>query len=338
LFAAGFELDLALVAGNPAIAYQDPVALNSRMACSSTADGSGPWTVTIIDPQTNVGGYPCPSVATVGGQGGFACFGGATLSLKYSYVNMATPAGIQVEQPAGIRLISGTAVDFGTSTLGVAAAPLTFTVRNTGVAALTVSGLTKTGSHVADFSLSSAAGFVLAPGATHAFNVTFTPSAVGTRTATVNLLSSDAVLPTYQIPVSGVGRAQSRIETWRQLWFGSPANAGNGADGADPDHDGSNNLAEFALATTPTVSGAAGASFVVSGGLMEYTYTRSKDAVMSGVRFAPWWSETFDSFDWQDYEITEQVLAETSTTQTVKVTVPVGTNGRRFLRIDLSMP
>jgi len=44
------------------------------------------------------------------------------------------------------------------------------------------------------------------------------------------------------------------LEIWRQNYFGSPANTGNGAPGADPDGDGWSNNSEFAFGTSPTVA------------------------------------------------------------------------------------
>lgn len=43
----------------------------------------------------------------------------------------------------------------------------------------------------------------------------------------------------------------SPCESWRQQNFGSSANSGNGADDADPDHDGRVNLLEYALGFNP---------------------------------------------------------------------------------------
>lgn len=41
------------------------------------------------------------------------------------------------------------------------------------------------------------------------------------------------------------------ITNWRQYYFGTSANAGNAADTADPDGDGSNNITEFVAGTIP---------------------------------------------------------------------------------------
>ena len=41
------------------------------------------------------------------------------------------------------------------------------------------------------------------------------------------------------------------LTNWRQYYFGTSANAGNAADTADPDGDGSNNITEFVAGTIP---------------------------------------------------------------------------------------
>ncbi len=53
-----------------------------------------------------------------------------------------------------------------------------------------------------------------------------------------------------------VAASLPRQDEWRQQYFGSIANSGNGADTAMPDHDGITNLVKYALVLTPGTSAA----------------------------------------------------------------------------------
>ncbi len=50
------------------------------------------------------------------------------------------------------------------------------------------------------------------------------------------------------------GLRSSAVESWRQQYFGSAANSGNGADAATPDHDGISNLLKYGLVIAPGAS------------------------------------------------------------------------------------
>lgn len=51
-----------------------------------------------------------------------------------------------------------------------------------------------------------------------------------------------------------VANGLTPIQAWRVAYFGSPDNAGDAADGADPDHDGKVNLLEYQMNTHPRVA------------------------------------------------------------------------------------
>ena len=73
--------------------------------------------------------------------------------------------------------------------------------------------------------------------------------ALGTTAVTVS--ATDAAgnvgFGTFNVTVT----MPKTITNWRQYYFGTSANAGNAADTADPDGDGSNNVTEFVAGTIP---------------------------------------------------------------------------------------
>jgi hypothetical protein len=123
---------------------------------------------------------------------------------------------------------------------------------------------------------------------------------------------------------------------WRWAHFGTNANnPAIAGDTADPDGDGLNNLLEYALNTDPLVRNAShpwhGA---VESGHLTLTYPRRKPPtdVLYLVEAAdaitgPWTNS-----------ITEQILSDDGTFQSVKAIDTVANAGQRFLRLKISRP
>ena len=114
---------------------------------------------------------------------------------------------IGVEQPAGSELVDGGShLAFGSSPIGVAASTKVFTLRNVGTANLSSLSAGITGPHAGDFSLdASGLGANLDPGASATLSVTFTPAAVGARTASLQIANNDADENPFDIPLIGYG-------------------------------------------------------------------------------------------------------------------------------------
>jgi Thrombospondin type 3 repeat len=134
-----------------------------------------------------------------------------------------------------------TAVDFGSVQMP-GNAPRTFTLRNAGTVALSVSGVTFTGTNPGDFAASGVPSSI-APGATASFTVTFTPGALSTRGAVMNIASNDADENPFNFPVTGVGTTPDRDGD------GIPDDVDNAPDifnpgQADYDHDGVGDVAD----------------------------------------------------------------------------------------------
>ena len=109
--------------------------------------------------------------------------------------------------------LSPTALNFGNQPLGTTSAPQTVTLTNTGNALLTLDGVAIIG----DFAQSNTCGTTLAPGASCAFAVTFTPTTIGSRNGALEI-TDDApgspqvvtLIGTTTVPVAAVwGR-----DTW----------------------------------------------------------------------------------------------------------------------------
>jgi uncharacterized protein YkwD len=98
---------------------------------------------------------------------------------------------------------------FGTLSVAAGALARLYTITNTGLAALSLTGtprVTITGPDAADFAVSLQPLLaLLAPGQSTTFKVRFAPTDAGPRTALVNLFTDDARAPIYTFTISGAG-------------------------------------------------------------------------------------------------------------------------------------
>lgn len=109
--------------------------------------------------------------------------------------------------------VSNDGTDLGAKVVGSGSVAQSFTISNTGDGALTVNAITLSGAQAGDFSVSSfSAPKVLAPNSALTFTLNFAPSAVGLRTATVNIASDDSNENPYTFAVKGTG-SQHKLTT-----------------------------------------------------------------------------------------------------------------------------
>jgi autotransporter-associated beta strand protein len=92
--------------------------------------------------------------------------------------------------------------------------------------------------------------------------------------------SSDGLTYTYTESTATLTVASplSVLESWRQQYFGSADNSGNGADQADFDSDGIVNLMEYALGSDPTAANSSLVSVGREGNFLTLTYSRRSPA------------------------------------------------------------
>jgi hypothetical protein len=102
--------------------------------------------------------------------------------------------------------LSQTALSFGSQMVAQAGAQQKITITNMGSAYLAVSGIRLTGPNASDFNMSQNCGTVVPSGANCSINLTFTPSIVGTETATLSIADNQPGSP-QTIVVTGLGVA-----------------------------------------------------------------------------------------------------------------------------------
>lgn len=170
----------------------------------------------------------------------------------------------------------------------------------------------------------------------------------GYNTETLTIRAATAALNGYQYRCLGSNAAQSNVPSdvatltmesplasWRQLHFGTTAEGGVAANGADPDFDGRSNLLEYALGSGPTVAdtgNVAAAGFVTDGAgtHLTLTFNRISDPALSYTVEASNELGTWTS-------IWTSVGAQNSDGPvTVTDSATVQANARRFLRLRVS--
>jgi hypothetical protein len=105
--------------------------------------------------------------------------------------------------------LSPAELDFGTVAVGTTSAPMASTLKNVGTVTLNISKISIGGPNSTDFTQTNTCGATLAPGTSCSISVTLTPSAAGTRSASVTILddgNGEGLGDTQSIALSGTGQ------------------------------------------------------------------------------------------------------------------------------------
>jgi len=150
---------------------------------------------------------------------------------------------------------------------------------------------------------------------------------------TVSTDASYTFVPDYdRVLVANFG-AFSALQTWRSAAFGTSANTGSAADGADPDHDGIPNLIEYATGSQPGSAASAQAPRVgMSGNALAITFHRIADPTLT---YQVWASSNLA--DWGAAPIWSSTGAA-NTAGEITVTDVLTSQTRRFLRLKVLAP
>lgn len=126
--------------------------------------------------------------------------------------HVISPVNATVTAP-DISLTDMSGVAFPNTAVGTTSAAQSFTYTNDGPGTLTISSITLTGTHAADFAIISNPAPVSVPdGSTATVNVTFNPTAAGTRSANINFATDDPDSPlSYAITGTGIQEAVGTV-------------------------------------------------------------------------------------------------------------------------------
>ena len=104
----------------------------------------------------------------------------------------------------GLVILSRSSLSFGNQPVGTSSAAQTVTLRMIGKRVLSVSSLAITGTNASDFAQANNCGSSVAAEANCTISVTFTPTASGTRSASVTITDNATVSP-QNVALSGTG-------------------------------------------------------------------------------------------------------------------------------------
>ncbi len=122
---------------------------------------------------------------------------------------------------SGSDFLTGSTNDFGTAYITGGSVPHTFTIQNNGTSTLNLTGgplyVAKSG-HTDDFIITQPASGTIGASSNTTFQVTFNPTAGGTRTAVITIASNDVSEPTYTFTVTGYAPFEiDSIADWQTL-------------------------------------------------------------------------------------------------------------------------
>ena len=136
-----------------------------------------------------------------------AAVGSRTASLMFTDSVASSPQSVSLTgtgtQPANTSFNSAS-VTFGNQNVGTPSAPATVTLTNTGTGALSISSIALTGTNAPDFAMTTTCGSTLAAGVSCSVTLTFSPSAAGTRSASLTFTDGAASSP-QSVALTGTG-------------------------------------------------------------------------------------------------------------------------------------
>ncbi|MGH9703643.1 MAG: choice-of-anchor D domain-containing protein, partial [Candidatus Acidiferrales bacterium] len=119
---------------------------------------------------------------------------------------------VKISQSSAVASLSASSLTFPSQVVGTTSAAQAVTLTNTGNVAMTISGITVTGTNSTDFAQTNTCGSGLGIGANCSISVTFKPTAAGTRTASISLADNASGSP-QTITLTGTAQSAGAVAT-----------------------------------------------------------------------------------------------------------------------------
>ena len=217
---------------------------------------------------------------------------------------------IEVSQSGGKDLTDEeAAINLGTAELGAPSTAQIVTIHNSGTARLENLAIVKSGIHAADFTISRMRTTSLAPGASIAFWIGFSPSKTGMHWAVISIASNDGNEASFDIVVTGSGIAPSPAAMATMQPLAAPARLGS-----------------ISGITTAPVRG-----IEVIGGRKYLTLTLTKTPEKTALPRSV--EVTSNLVVWSSGKAHTTVLIDSATTLKVRDNTPLTRNAKRYIRL-----
>ena len=144
----------------------------------------------------------------------------ATLSVTDNATGSPQTVALTGTGTAPAVAFSPTSLSFGNQSVGTSSTAKPVTMTNSGTAILTITLIKITGTNSGDFSQTNNCGTSLAAGASCTLNLTFKPTATGTRSASLSVTDNATGSP-QKVSLTGTGTAPAVIFSPTSLSFGN---------------------------------------------------------------------------------------------------------------------
>ncbi len=205
--------------GNLSAAITQPGGVCSYSVTPSTihvtgAGGSGTVTVSTACPIVTSSNATWLNVTSLSGEVAYEADANASSQSRTGTITVGDQQ-VSVVEAGALNPVAGlnpTSLSFGNQIVGSTSPALASELSNSGTAALTIDNISLTGSNAADFGVTNTCGSSVAVGSNCELSVTFTPSAAGTRTATLTVTDNASGSP-QNIALTGIGVATAPAVT-----------------------------------------------------------------------------------------------------------------------------